>query len=250
MKTMVPLLLLASACAADDPIDPATCDAPRVYRIDTVTLPASTRAAREMAFDLDGDGVVDNQLGQVSGYLIDKFSDVPLDLMGRANAHLATDTDWRIEIADCGDVDRRVAIDRAGVGIALPGTSFDGVVGAKGSDGGVPLVALFDGTGTVSSQFTPAEHTELQLAETDGELTGLVGFAIGHELAVRLVVHAMAGFLVEHDDPFGMDADGDGTLTETEIATNSLAQAVLGADVQFGGVDSISLALEIHATRM
>src|SRR5689334_15118001 len=111
MKTMVPLLFVATACAADDPsIDPAACAAPEVYRIDAVALPSTSKTAREVAFDLDGDTVRDNQLGQVGGYLIDKFSDVPLDLMGHANTHLTSDTDWRIEITDCGGSDLLVAL--------------------------------------------------------------------------------------------------------------------------------------------
>ncbi len=255
MKTMVPFLFAVGACATDaPPIDPATCDAPRSYKIDGVELPPTSALARERALDLNDDGVLDNQLGQVSGFLTTEFSEVPLELSSQANVHLATDTSWQIRIADCPGNQRLVAIDREDAELALEGRQVDGVVEAAGFAGGVPLIAMFDGTGTVLPQrgrsFATSERTAVRVTETAGELTGTVGFAIDARVAPALVIHAIAPFLVEQDDPFDMDANGDGVLTEAEIASNSAARAVLAGDISIRDVEATSFAVSIHATRM
>ena len=104
-------LAVLGACATDDlAFDPARCDAPRTYQIDQVKLPRNSSDLTALALDLDGNGLRDNALGQTSATLIRMFEQVPLDLDARAADHLATDTTWRVSIADCGGETRALAI--------------------------------------------------------------------------------------------------------------------------------------------
>jgi hypothetical protein len=247
------LLVALTACATDDSIDPATCDTPVTYRIDQVDLPASASAASGTGFDLDGDTVLDNQLGHVAGSLNGMFADIPLDLSSRVDAHLATDTDWRISIATCGDR-RLVGLgEPAGSSLVLEGTVTDDIVQVDARQGAfVPVTVLFDGTGDGDARlFAPAEQTRLALREDGDELTGKLGFGIEANLARLLVVHGITRFLDEHLDDWrsGFDTDGNGTLTETEILDSEFAQVILASDIEVGNVGAISLSVDVHATR-
>lgn len=243
-------LVVLGACAADDlAFDPARCDAPRTYQIDQVKLPGNGSDLTALALDLDGNGLRDNALGQTSATLIRMFEDVPLDLDARAADHLATDTAWRISIADCGGESRALAIGHDD--LDTEGTLIDGQIEATGASGFVPLVALFDGTGEASSLMVPAEQTAVRATEDGDELTATIGFAISGQLASPLVVHGMTPFLDQHLDlgRAEVDANGDGTITEVEVATNSFAQTLLGTDLVVDQIDAISLGIRIHGRR-
>lgn len=240
-----------AACVEEDAIDPASCDAPRVYQIDRVELPRSSADAHEAAFDLDGDGMVDNALGQVGTSLLTMFSDVPLDLTSQTELHLATDTDFRISVADCGPTARLVSIGRPDEA-ALPGVAVDGRIRAAGPAGAVPLVAVFDGAGGAVSLFASSEQTELAVTEDGDQLSGAVGFAIEARLAGRLVIHAMTAFIDRYLETGRdeLDADHDGVVSESEVAANAFAQALLGSDLVVDHVDALSLGVTLHATRL
>lgn len=241
------LALTACTAADDDAFDPARCDAPRTYQIDQVEIPKSSDELRAVALDLDGNGVPDNALGTASATLTRMFEAVPLDLDARAAEHLATDTEWTISIADCGET-RGVAVGQPM--IDMPGAVVDGRIEASGV-GFVPLVALFDGTGDAWSIVTATEQTEVSLVEDGDELTGVIGFAVPGSVASPLVIHGMTRFLDAHLElgRAEVDADGDGTITELEVANNSFAQSLLGTDLVVDHVDAISLGIRIHGTR-
>ena len=248
----VSLAVLAAlgACALDDvAFDPARCDAPRTYQIDQVKLPGNSSDLSALALDLDGNGLRDNALGQTSATLIRMFEKVPLDLDARAAEHLATDTAWRISIADCGGDTRALAIGHDL--LDTEGTLVDGRIEATGSSGFVPLVALFDGTGEASSLMVPTEQTAVSASEDGDELTATIGFAISGALASPLVVHGMTPFLDQHLDTgrAEVDANGDGTLTEVEVANNSFTRSLLGTDLVVDQIEAISLGIRIHGRR-
>ena len=243
-------LAVLGACATDDlAFDPARCDAPRTYQIDQVKLPRNSSDLTALALDLDGNGLRDNALGQTSATLIRMFEQVPLDLDARAAEHLATDTAWRISIADCGGATRALAIGHDL--LDTEGALVDGRIEATGSSGFVPLVALFDGTGDASSLMVPAEQTAVSATEDGDELTATIGFAISGELASPLVIHGMTPFLDQHLDlgRAELDANGDGAITEAEVASNPFAHSLLGTDLVVDQIEAISLGIRIHGRR-
>lgn len=253
MKSSALILLSVAACAAEEPIDPATCEA-RTYRIDSVELPTSNLEVRQLGHDLDGDEVVDNQLGQVWAMLHRMFAEVPLDLEGAAAEHLATDTDWRITTWHCDGVARLGALtEGAPVEPTLEGESTSGTIVLRGTAEGVPLTSLFDATSTTAPIFMPAALAHVSIAEAgEDELAATVGVALEGEQQRDLVVQAMALWLNLHleigrDE---IDTDRDGRLSRAEIAASGVVQAVLAPDLVIDGTDAMSLGLRVHATRV
>lgn len=254
MKQLLMLLTVLGACATEPAIDRATCGEARTYRIDAIELARNNAAARELALDLDQDDFVDNQLGQVTATLMSMFQSVPLDLEASAAGHFAADTDWRISIAECDGVGRIAALSSGADAptLDLEGAGSDDVLTVRGPGGAVPLTALFDGTGTAVPVFMTAEVAQLELEVGDDELSGKLGVALDSDDQAFLVVRAMTPFLDRHlDVGFDeIDNNGDGTLTEEEVATNALVQALLEPDLVIGGVDAMSLGMRVHATRV
>jgi hypothetical protein len=255
MKTMLLSFTLLGACASEpSAIDRATCGEPRSYQIDSIELARNGAVARELAVDLDLDqhGFVDNQLGQVTATLTGMFQNVPLDLEATATAHFATDTDWRITIAECEGTGRIAALSSGATdALDLEGTAA-GIVTLRGPGAAVPLTALLDGTGTAVPVFMTAEVAQLELDVGVEELSGKLGVALEGGNGAFLAVRAMTPFLDQHlDVGFGdIDNNGDGALTEDEVATNGVVQALLEPDIVIGGVEAMSFGMRVHATRI
>ncbi len=253
MKTMF-LLAALVGCAdpADPAIDPATCEVTRVFHIDAADLPRTATEARAVAHDLDANHTFDNQLGMVTSTLRGLFAEVPLDLSATATAHLTSDTDWQIAVANCPHEQRLIALTSGEEALVpeIAGTVIEGTIHADGQTAQVPVTALFDGLGTTEPVFVDASRVMIEMADPTGdELDATIGLAIGG--ADRQVIHALTPFLSAHLD-FGRDTfdlDHDGAISEAEVAANTYAQALLGPDVEIAGVPALSFGLRVHATR-
>jgi len=258
MPPFVRLLTLGSClagCAVTDDFDPASCSAPTTYRIDSVRIPENNDEAHQLAVDLNGDDVGDNQLGQIAGTVRGQFP--TLDLETRAATHLATDTDWRIAIAECPADHRLIAITDGPARIdgQLVGTSDTGQLVASGRGADIPVVSLWDGDGSAAPAWLPTTGTAIALPDPGGTETFTARLGVGLEAvaATHAVVHAMTPFvdanLAEkyHDD---FDTNHDGTIDEAELESSSLVQSLFAPDLTLDGIDSLSFGIEIHATRV
>jgi hypothetical protein len=239
-----------AGCATEDEIDPSACDAPVAYRVTQVQWPADHEQARTIGFDLDDNGVVDNQLGTLAVSLDNYFVD-PFDLSGSATAQMTGRVTWDLAVQQCPRERVRVTIDG---GEPLAGTSIDGVISARGAGGELPLAALFDPTGSVADAGWRASlASELRLATIGDQLVGDVGMAPAQADVTSAVVAAMTAFIDSRKqaqpellDVF--DKDGDGTISYTEISESTLAKSLLAADLVDLGATSMAVA--IVATRL
>lgn len=248
---VVAATLVAAGCASeDDAIDPAACDAAVAYRVTQVQWPANHEQARTVGFDLDANGVVDNQLGTLVVSLDSYFVD-PFDLSGSATAQMTGRVTWDLAVQQCPSDRALVTI---GGGEPIAGTSIDGVISARGAGGEVPLAALFDPTGSVADPgWRASKASALRLAEIGDQLVGDVGMAPAQDDVTSAVVAAMTAFIDSRtqEQPELLevfDKDGDGTISYTEISESSLAKSLLAADLV--DLDATSMAVAIVATRL
>ncbi len=103
------IALLTAGCAGDDPFTvdnlPACETTTRAYRIDTLDLPASLEESEGFGWDLDDDGSIDNQGGNIIS-AIDGYLEVDLQVA----VDEALDADLvQITIDQCADPDYAVA---------------------------------------------------------------------------------------------------------------------------------------------
>jgi hypothetical protein len=251
------LLSLLVACATEPAFDPTKCDV-QIYRIDAVELPPTTKVARTESLDLNGDGVTDNQLGQVSGALTQNFAEYALDFEATAATHFATDTDWRIVFAsNCPGGVERVAVTAGDEppGFDLEVERIDGAATARGAIAALPITSLFDGTGTAEPTFVTTVVAQIdRLTRDDDELTGRLT-TVAEAVAQRLLfARAMTPFFDDHllQDSLIATADinGDGTLSESEVWSHPLVDSLLAPDLTIGDVDGLSFGFRVHATRI
>jgi len=247
---VVAATLTAAGCAADDDIDPSACDAPVAYRVTEVRWPADHEQAQTIGFDLDGNGVIDNQLGTLAVSLDNYFVD-PFDLSGSATAQMTGRVAWDLAVQQCPSDRVLVTI---GGGEPLAGTSIDGVINARGAGGELPLAALSDPTGSVADAgWRASRASELRLAAIGDQLVGDVGMAPAQDDVSSAVVAAMTAFIDGRvqDQPELLevfDKDGDGTISYTEIRESTLAKSLLAADLI--DLNATSMAVAIVATRL
>jgi hypothetical protein len=258
MPPFVRLLTLGSlvGCVADDGFDTRTCSPPTEYRIDSVRVPRNNAEAHSLGLDLNGDKVVDNTLGLVAGTIVTLFPEGSLDLAARAEAHLATDTDWRLAISECPDDHRLVALTDGPATIdgQLLGTSASGQIRASGRAAAVPLTSLWDGDGSAGPQWLSSTAGVIELPDPRGAETFTARLAVAIEgvAGAHAVVHAMTPFVDANLEDYrdDIDTNHDGTISEAELEASSLVQSLLAPDLTFDGVDSVSYGFEIHATRV
>lgn len=256
MRSVLLLPLSLIACAADEPVyDPADCGAPRTYRIDAVELPIANSSARELSLDLDGDQSVDNQLGMVAATIRGMLVD--LDLTARANAHLATDTDWRLSVWNCPSDQRLIALtagDEEPVVADLRGGLQGPLFTPTGRSGQVPLGALWDGAGTGGPEFQDARIAAMRLEDpADDQLAAILAVGLDATTGSDVIIHAMTPFIDTNLD-FNrdhFDKNNDGVITEQEVRDASIVQSLLAPDLRVGDdFDTVSFGFRIHATRV
>jgi hypothetical protein len=241
---------LVAGCATDDEIDPSACDAPVLYRVNQVQWPANHEQARTIGFDLDGNGVVDNQLGTLAVSLDNYFVE-PFDLSGSATAQMVDRVAWDLAVQQCPS-DRVLVTINGGEPIA--GRSIDGVIDARGAGGEVPLAALADPTGSVADPgWRASKASALRLVASGDQLVGDVGMAPAQDDVSSAVVAAMTAFVdgrVEEQPELleVLDTNGDGTISYTEISESTLVKSLLAPDLV--DLDATSMAVAIVATRL
>lgn len=254
---MLRLLALALApalvaCASDEaPFDLEACDAPEAFRVTRVDLPINSIEARAGGLDLNGDDVVDNQLGLVIGTVTGLWQP-PLE--EHAQAHLAADVDWRVAVRRCPGDRQAIALHSAGTEpvyvVTEPGTPE-----ARGEGGAdLPLGTLFDGLGTGTDPgWISADFARIELGtRTSSELALRVGVGLDAAATTDIVAEAYAPYLdatLEDEYRDEVDGNGDGVITATELGDSSIVQSLLYPDLELrddrGG---ISFGLPLVAT--
>ncbi|MCA9680548.1 MAG: hypothetical protein H6709_10300 [Kofleriaceae bacterium] len=253
-------------------VESLPCDTPTtaVYRIDRVDVPTDSTEASAFGSDLDGDGTVDNQVGNIMSAVLQIYGDRPLLAQWQAQmaARLAGPLDWSIRIDSCPggeahawlvDGDAADATDAM-----LPAVGhFDATgLAADGGEAILPLGALADFTGRADAGWHPAAAATFALAvdDTDGDdaLDGRLALAIAPDYR-PVIARAFALFIQDlYDDgetTWGqdVDADGDGQITVDELLADRdfgwLTTADLDADGDGAG-ESLSMGVVIHATRV
>jgi len=72
-----------TACGGDDGDAPIVVEGdPHTYVVDTISIPVDAEEATDLGFDIDGDGRVDNQLGNILSALVTAAGGGSLDLQG------------------------------------------------------------------------------------------------------------------------------------------------------------------------
>lgn len=271
MRVALVALLLVAGCSLYDRDDgpprwpgedlPA-CDTTRTsYVIDAITVPLDADAAEEMGHDLDGDGTIDNQLGNVYSAVAQALN---FDVQGRTDEALAADALLiGITVEECAspryllvDVHRGVAIDRSAdppvlttdliSDLAAVDRVADGRTLAVKGWGRFPATALFEAD---DAAWIPAYELLLELDPSDGSelegtlATGLDGSLL-YDAAVpvihRQILRELEGQpgcpqACEDEDLRDVvdvfDRNEDGEITFEEVERNPLVVTLLRPDL-------------------
>ena len=238
-RVLCPILVGIAAlggCAADDG-NSETCTAPTRLRIDRVAIPTNNTAAREAAFDLDGNKTVDNLAGMLAGTLYGQI--VGFELSTAATTRFANDVTWQIAVSACGD-EAAVAIGPEVEELTLAGhrDSETGRVLATGIDGQMPISTLWDPTaGFPAAGWLPATRVAIELAPLgDGRWEGRVGMGFVPDELIAAVVQPIAPYFDEHQ--LFMDyldaAPKDGRITVEEMTGSRYVKSLLAPDLTRG----------------
>lgn len=250
------LAITASGCIGEEPIDLAACDAPEIYRVDRVELPRRNEAAFALGFDLNGDGVADNQLGAVLATASGSLR--PFDVTPVTSDRLAAEVAWKLAVRSCGDrtavsfgrADRLDEVQLVGASGAVP-------LSARGDGGELPLSLMFDAAAAVADPgWLPAATGAIALERSaDGaRISGKLGVALDGEAVLDVVLPAVvryfeayptqASFNVE-----GLDLDRDGRITEQELRSTTLIQSLFAPDLALGDLAALSFGLGFSGAR-
>lgn len=262
-------LLLIGACAAcgtdsTDVVGPFTGDVHH-YHLDSLQVPRDSTSALAVAADLDGDGAVENQFGNVTGVLT-------------STTDLSTDSDDMIKggaIASLVDIQTNSADDPT-TGVTFYGASGEPAVAFGGALTGGHFLSnrtattQHPGMATVHLPvFTNADPIVLPLEAAELELTqdatGYAGVLRGVCREDKARDAAFAGLIqMFQDEPQrhlvfsrGVDTNHDGVVSRDEVDM-SVINLLVTADVDmFDGTklaphpnsqanDSISVAFSFH----
>ena len=262
---LVTTMVGAAGCVADD--EPAAPDLRNAdvthYRISAPDLPASGGEVRANGFDLDGDLVIDNQLGAIHSAVTNVDSD--FDVEGASRARLADDVAWMLSIYGAGTRGTGAAID-SGIlvdGVALPDLSVEPAIGASrgavltGERARVPLGMLSDPRRLDPDPgFVDVLNPRIQIEQLEGDrVQVLFGGAIPFVEIDRIVLPRLAAFysaqLADGRSNFArdsLDANGDGVITLDEVRDNNLMKFLLAPDLELEGTQALSLGVRLVAT--
>ncbi len=269
VRILLPLLPLASTslllgCTdqpADDTDQPGACTIQRL-RVNSIHLPRSGTEAASLGFDLDGDRVVDNQLGSLGAALAAVYPEWDAEMFLRDRLaerdvqwlalieRCDGERDWRARLARGADVDVDGRPEIVDDGAAASG---EGSIAADGV-GLVPVGFFADGGG-----FADDAAWESGLAFTlsarptvDGDTTLTIGAAV--ELGDAALAPA-AAFLTDQlarGSRFAMaiDTDDDKTISVIELRASPAVATLLGADIDTdddGTPDRLSIGFAVTA---
>jgi hypothetical protein len=269
MRILVPAaLILLAGCSfyeGDDgpPAWPGedlpACETTRTsYVIDAITAPVNADLAEAGGRDLDRDGTIDNQLGNVYSAIAQA---VHFDIQGRTDEALAADTLLvGLTLEECAspsytlvELHRGVAIDRSvdppiltvDLTTELPAVDrvSDGRLLALKGEGRIPPTALFEAEG--AEWIEGRELTvELDLFDLEGTLATGVDHLAFEPAAVdvihRQILRELEGqpgcpLACEDEDLADMvaifDDDADGEITPEEVEESFLVETLLRPDL-------------------
>ncbi len=250
------------------------------YRIDEIDVPATNDEARDLGWDLDGDGAVDNMGGSIIA-AIDNAIDV--DLQAAVAEALEADLVQIVIRRDsCGEPDfeqysviRGLEIDRSGERPVIVGddvTTTPAVARAElpiVATGGVTRFPVGQLIHPVADDWIDARAL---VVEVDGGgvevLTGRLSAALDAEQTYAVVTRAFQAKVVERQEELGpctpeacddvlrtlleiFDTDNNGGVDLAEVRSNSLMQTLLAADLDLdrdGILESYSLGVGFRAT--
>jgi len=222
-------LALGGGCATADSGDGEEA---HVYRIHEIVLPQSFEDVRRVAFDLDGDGRLDNAAGATLMSFFMNFDGSAEALATLANQALADRrVDWFVEL------DRDPHEGPAQV------ISIRGAIDADSIDA-LPATLLADVVGDWPVTWIEASTVAGEVAIEGGWLKGRIGFALPAD-ALPVVVEPMARYFTdklqagELEMSALMDADRDGTITSEEFLDFELVKTMLQPDVDVLGDDNL-----------
>lgn len=267
LAAFIAIAITAGACdpqPGDDAAgaDPAPPPEAELYRIDRLEVPASYQELEQAGLDIDGDGAADDAAGGILVVLMQQFGSARTQLPESIARRLDADppeVDWLLELdrdPDTGEVvsvELRRGADKGGGGrYEVPD-----LLGAGPSQ--APASLLGDVLGTSEVTWLDATPVVARVVrDTDGGVTGRIGFGLSPDRAARAVAVPMARFLTDRLEAGAlvysadMDADGDGVITPDEFLrfdlTRSLFAPDLDLDPAVSGNDTLSAGFRIHAT--
>jgi hypothetical protein len=258
------VLIALAACTAappsDDVVGPFT-GARHRFVIDRIELPHDYNSARALGDDLDGDGIVDNQLGSVIGSLAGQ---------GNVTSH-ADDMIAAGALTSVVEIQADDLTNDEGVGVWYYGAAGDPATPVGGTLVDGTFVSNRSRTTSVPGKavlrlpvFADADPATIELVAMQLDLTpdGLGGFdgvvrgGVRRPPALSAALEGMVQMFEarpqDHRDFWSLvDRNHDGVVTLAELdADNSLLRAILTTDIVLGvdgeSVELLSVGFRIH----
>ena len=240
-------LVACTSTSASDVVGPFT-GATHRYVIDSYAIPTTNAASHAAGDDLNGDGVADNQIGQVFELL-----STIADLQTHADAMRAVlPSTFLIQANDLQN-DDRAGVSYLGhpgdTAVPVGGTFVDGVFASNRATSDHPAEGAI-----VLPVFADADPTTFVLSHGEIDLTP---DATGYTAVLRgLVKHsdvlAACGTGIAQmiqDDPhdhasfaIDMDANGDGNVIPEEVATSPTLNSFIAPDID----GALSIGFGVH----
>jgi hypothetical protein len=254
-RTWIVFALLAGCTGTPDDVTGPFTGAQRRYVVDSFTLPTSNTEARELGADLDGDGMIDNQLGQ-SISTMTSYGDITMhaDDMIASGALAST---FIIQANDYG-TDPTVAVTYYGSDGApakrVGGTFEDGVfVSNRTATSEVPgeVLARLPVFVDVEPSELPLFGVQMTLVPDGRGFVASVSGVIESDDALRLAYEAMVNVIAAEPDKHRdmlqiLDANHDYVVDYSEAAMNTLMTAMFSPELTVDGRESIGLGYRVH----
>lgn len=260
-RTVVLALVLLAACEhSDDVVGPFTGETRR-FVVDAFDLPTTNTAAHQYGGFINGDNVIDNQLGLVLAQLA-QYESGDLTTHGREMINAGVIASSVLITADDFANDPSVSVlylghEDDGSAVEVGGRFVDGeLIPNRTQTTSVPGAAtlhlpVFVGT---DPSVVDVIGLEIELTADDtggfrGELHGVVA----HPDAVDATGVGMADMIAaapaDHVDFIHLlDQDRDGVITPNEVVTSSIMVTFLSPDVMYDGVYVLSIGFRFHLT--
>lgn len=252
MKWPLAALALAACTSSTTPVEDPTSftGEPRRFVVDSITTPENNAEARSAAFDLDGNDVPDNQLGEVIVTLAYVGDVTPHGDDQIASGHIASSVEI---VADDQLDDPTVAVRYFGAdgddATPLAG-AFEGGVFTTRQPGGasvhIPIYVAADAT-VLALDLTQIELTP----DGNGGYNGRIGGAAERDAASAAgYAGALQMFNSEPEDHLSflrmLDANGDYALSDAEWEASTLIRSLFSPDIERGKHGMLSIAFAFH----
>jgi hypothetical protein len=283
-RSSLALSLVLAGCGGGGG-QPSSQGTRETWVVSAMRMPTDSTSAGVEAFDLDGNGTVDNQLGAVLGAVVDTGTDV------QSGVDAAIATGAVVELVETGTgASTSVAFHGGTPGVA-PCASPQDVVCGRHLDGSTSFTAEMDpdaplvGSGTADA-FTagpgnahlvlplfggggvvlPLVKARVSLVRSGARLTGKIGGGVPADAVSSIVLPAMATWIqavVARDCPGGACAQGsqgqelvalfdtnrDGAVTVAELQASGIIATLTAPDLdtdQNGVPDALSFGVGLE----